>query len=270
MEPTNLFAFARSGAAVIALKLFLFPALPNLRSGDGGLRLGQDAGNQGQPLSSDEIYLRAVQSTVWVGTFDGDQLADECTGVLVDSERRLVMTTYHAIRNAKAIKVLFPKFQGREVAKQFADYENDFIVAKVWASDPTVDLAVLEVPRTPSELSPLSFSAMSPSPGAPVHMVSGREADSFRFELWLYSHGVAREVVWDTYRPEPTQAVTGWMIRAQIPMKPGVSGSPLVNDRAELLGIALTAVTGESDVGMFIDARKIKELLANGQHGPPP
>ena len=60
-------------------------------------------------LPAKRIHDRAMSSVVWIETFDNnDSYLGKGSGVLIDKERRLVVTNEHVIRGAADIYVFFP------------------------------------------------------------------------------------------------------------------------------------------------------------------
>ena len=56
------------------------------------------------------VYQTALKSTVWVLAKTGGETSSG-TGVLVDSEKKLVITNFHVVGEARAAVIFFPDFK---------------------------------------------------------------------------------------------------------------------------------------------------------------
>lgn len=129
------------------------------------------------------------------------------------SENGLIVTAYHVIENAKAIKVYLTK--------------DSFVSAKVIRIDPSNDLALLQIENpTPNflQIAPMRSVKMGDKVftiGFPMRSVLGQEAK--------YTEGVV-------------SALSGLkdassFLQITVPVQPGNSGGPLVNERGEVVGV---------------------------------
>src|SRR5262245_25604900 len=105
------------------------------------------------------VYQQTLKSTVFIVTeFEGGRACG--TGWVVDAERRLVMTNHHVAGvskipeagQVKGIKVYFAKFKNGEMLSTSDEYlrGGDAIPAKLLLTDPTKDLAVIQLARMPA------------------------------------------------------------------------------------------------------------------------
>ena len=61
----------------------------------------------GQAEANNDIYRKALPSTVWVlAKTDGETSSG--TGVLVDLEKKLIVTNFHVVGEARAAVIFFP------------------------------------------------------------------------------------------------------------------------------------------------------------------
>jgi len=129
------------------------------------------------------------------------------------SENGLIATAYHVIKDAKVIKVYLSK--------------DSSISAMILHSDPINDLAVLKIESpTPSflQIAPMRSVKMGDKVftiGFPMSSILGQEAK--------YSDGVV-------------SALSGLkdassFLQITVPIQPGNSGGPLVNEKGEVVGI---------------------------------
>jgi S1-C subfamily serine protease len=58
-------------------------------------------------VANSENYTRTVASTVWIITSDADNETSTGTGVLVDTEKRIVLTNAHVVGDSRSAVVFF-------------------------------------------------------------------------------------------------------------------------------------------------------------------
>jgi S1-C subfamily serine protease len=222
------------------------------------------------PARPEDVYLRTATSTAWIISSNGSG-----SGALIDRDRRLVVTAYHVVHGVNEVDVVFPKFYNGRILSNVQQYSSDggtvggreAIRAKVWATDPDLDLAIVELPagKLPGEILPLPLAANSVPTAATVHSVGGHPQGSTG--LWVYSHGYVREVARDKLSFPNDQVVNAWIVSTQNPINQGNSGGPLVNDRCELVGIASSGgLSSANVVTKFIDVRHVREVKAAQPH----
>jgi Trypsin-like peptidase domain len=187
------------------------------------------------PVSANEkVYAQAVHGTVLIlapgGGFG--------TGVLVDMEKRLVVTAAHVAPEDENITAVFAEFdsRGRVIAER-AHYFNDkapqAIAAKVLARQTDRDLLVLQLASLPKGVQVVKLASDSAAPGQAVHVLGN--ASLYRNALFGTRSGKVDSV----YRNEPTSEfpLNARLIANSIPANKGDSGGPLLNDDCELVGI---------------------------------
>ncbi len=216
--------------------------------------------------SGEAIYQRTAQSTAWVIADRGG----DGSGSLVEHEGKLlIVTSYHVVHGARRIGVRFPQVLNGKVLANQGHYiredstsGKDAIPCTVWASDPGVDIAILEPTGLPANLHPLQIADSAPSPGADVHTVGGDPAGSNA--LWSYSCGKVRQVTGPVdLQTRSGRTVHATIIETQNPVNRGDSGGPLVNNKCELVGVTFGGVDGANLVTRFIDVSHVKDVLRN-------
>ena len=216
--------------------------------------------------SGEVIYQRTAQSTAWVIADRGG----DGSGSLVEHDGKLlIVTSYHVVHGARRIGVRFPRvLNGKILANQGHYIHEDStsgrnaIACTVWASDPGVDIAILEPIGLPANLHPLRIAESAPSPGADVHTVGGDPAGSNA--LWSYSCGKVRQVTGPVnLQTRSGRTVHATIIETQNPVNRGDSGGPLVNNKCELVGVTFGGVDGANLVTRFIDVSHVKDVLRN-------
>ena len=214
-------------------------------------------------LPAREIYNQAMSSVVWIETFDNDNYLGKGSGVLIDKDRRLVVTNAHVIEGATDIYVFFPwKNQNGDL-----NGEEDFYLenwgwlenlryaseARVISQDVRNDVAIIRL----DQLSPVAreikhdFSKNvedSLKEGDKVHVL-GNPGD----RLWDWGQGTFLSS-WSDCPPNK-----GDCLELEANVHGGNSGGPVLNGQGILVGI-ITA-TDKKTSGLAAPARNIKVLL---------
>ena len=165
-----------------------------------------------------------------------------------------IITNAHVVENADEINVTF--LDGRTYK------------AKIIGTDPFTDLAVIKVEAIPSLLQPLPLGDSS-------KLKVGMEVVAIGNPFGL-SGSMTSGIVSQLGRLLPSQD-TGFsipdVIQTDAAINPGNSGGPLLNLKAEVIGIntAIQSATGEfTGVGFAIPSKTISkivpDLIDNGEH----
>jgi S1-C subfamily serine protease len=225
-----------------------------------------------ESLRPEEVYRRALQSAAFITVHmrsvpvPGGISNEYSTGsaVLVDGDRRLLVTAYHVVEDRVAVRVQFPLYDGERLVVETARYPlNAGIPGQVVARDPQRDLAVIQVERLPGNVRPMPLAAASPNPGAAVQAVGNPGASAAR---WVHSQGAVRQVVHKRVQASnpggKISVYECWMVETQTPINQGDSGGPLISDRCELVGINSTGGGKGSLMNNCIDIREVRTVLA--------
>jgi S1-C subfamily serine protease len=216
------------------------------------------------PLTAQQIYRKTLLSTCWVGRRGAVQgrigFMEDGSGSLVDLKRKLVLTNYHVVQRTTDVLVYFPVFRDGVEVKDPAFYVTlPAVRGKVLVSSPQTDLALIELEFVPQEIKQLPLAFGSPSPGEQVHSIGNPIASG---GLWVYTNGFVRQV---TKRKifYPNQTVDARIIETQSPTNAGDSGGPVVNEKAELVGVVSGSTTNAQLQSFFIDVTEVQALLGN-------
>src|SRR6185437_8272857 len=120
-------------------------------------------------------------------------------------------------------------------------------VRGVIAVDAEGDLALLRVEAPPNQVRPLLLDKTSPQEGESVVVIG----NPFGLEGSV-TNGIVSAV-----RDIPT---FGRIIQITAPISPGSSGSPVVNMRGEVIGVATLQITGGQSVNFAIPSERIAQL----------
>ena len=216
-------------------------------------------------LAANDLYKRAIKSSVWIRSTLGSG-----TGALIDAPQRLVLTSYHVVRGAALAEVYFPQYEEKtgELITDKSEYlprpGRVRIVARVVGFDPSRDLALLQVSSVPKNAETLFLARESARANHEVLSI-GSSSDTL---LWGSTRGVVRR---DASRQALTfssgQRVNAYVLETDSPINPGDSGGPVVNQKAELVAIAMSYRADQRQVSQFIDVREIREFVRQAARG---
>ncbi len=169
-----------------------------------------------------EVYKKAAPGTVLV-------VSDQSLGSgVVVSDQGEVLTNWHVVQGAERLAVVFKPQRGVEIQEDLA------FAASIITKDEVADLALLKILTPPSHLPVLSLGDIGRvEVGQDVHAIGHPEG-----EVWTYTTGIISQV-----RPHyqwhgsDNLAHQSTVIQTQTALNPGNSGGPLLNDRAEVIGI---------------------------------
>lgn len=216
-----------------------------------------------------QVYDKAVRSTAWVVSPTGDDEFSWGGGALLDLKRRWVLTNYHVVDDREEAVVFFPVTKGGKLITDPKHYMNEEnrdklgIPARVVATDPKRDLAILQLRGLPEGISDIKVAAASPKPGETVHAIGNsglREGI-----LWRYSRGEVRQVYPAKFKSKtkggPVLEIEATVVETQAPTNTGDSGGPVVNDKGELVALTQSHDPKGRLVTYSIDSCEIKAFL---------
>jgi S1-C subfamily serine protease len=211
-------------------------------------------GNAAFASSSKNLYQNTVKATVYIQTSTGSG-----TGWVVDKDKKLIITADHVVNGAKPqVDLFFPKFDGKKVVTDRSKYSmGNRIKGKVIKSDKVRDLALIEAEELPEFSVQLKIADELPESGDDVHTVGCPGAST---GFWVYSYGRVRQVTMDVCNGnKPSEKVQ--VVESQVPINPGDSGGPMVNDAGDLVGVNSSKVRNGSLVSISISCLEVKAFL---------
>ena len=186
-----------------------------------------------QELRVDQIYDKVIRSVVWVVTPDL-----QGSGVLIDTDLRIVVTNHHVTNRSKLIWVFFPV---RDLNGDLIE-DRDFYLNKnnlgmlrrlgyatlgrIIAEAPNTDLAIVQLDGLPETARKIKYDF-----SYPVHLrmnkndrvqIFGNPGD---LNLWRWTAGFF-------------QVVDQGLLHINAGTYKGNSGGPVINDQGMLIGIA--------------------------------
>jgi tetratricopeptide (TPR) repeat protein len=188
-----------------------------------------------EPLSSRALYQQTLRGTVHISVSRNGKVTPAGTGFVVDAEARLVVTNHHVVPEGGVCFVTFPQYhKGRVIADPSRYRFDKGVPGTVLDSDPQIDLAVIRLASLPTGVTALKLAAESPQPGDRLHLVGNPSASR---GLWVYTTGLVRQLVKRSMPYGPRQYLDARVVEAQMDTNYGDSGSPVVNDSGELVGV---------------------------------
>lgn len=217
-------------------------------------------------LASNRVYQKAASATVWF--FD----RGSASGVLVDAQRRLVLTAEHVVRNAvragrAEVQVIFAQLDDQKnilVEIPFYGFARKKALAipgKVVYFNRLKDLALVQLEKVPPGVSAVPLARTDPRPGDMIHVIGN--STFHRGGLFSYSAGHVRN---SYYLDQFLSGDLFFSLAHHAPTNRGDSGGPVLNDQAEIVGIVSQGTTGSGEGEQVIDqsvhVREIRHALA--------
>ncbi len=236
---------AAAVASVLALSIGLVVGAGVFGGGDSDAVVV--GGKAGQAGSSGKVYAAAGPAVVSVRVRQGGRQASG-TGFLVDGDGSIV-TNSHVVGEAERVTVRFDD-SGRELP------------ARVRGTDPSSDLAVLDVDR--SDVGSRRPLALARSSSVRV----GDEVVAIGFPLGLdktATEGIVSGLERDIQAPNGFQIDR--VIQTDAPINPGNSGGPLLDTRGRVVGVnsqiatAGAGASGSIGIGFAVPADAVRSVL---------
>jgi S1-C subfamily serine protease len=212
-----------------------------------------------RPLGGEQVYRILVRSSVLVASPTGMG-----TGFLVDARRGYIVTNCHVVGRESKVAVVFPMYdRAGELITDFRPYERatQDVAAQgdVIDRDQARDLALIRVERLGPNSAPVKLSARPAPTGSSVFSVGGSGAEDNL--LWRLAKGTVRGRA--QRRVMADVGVFDCMVlETDAPVNPGDSGGPVMNDRAELVGVVSHFHVDERQVSGNIDLEELRAFLS--------
>lgn len=203
-----------------------------------------------------------IAATVWLRPAATES---RTAGVLIDRDRRLVLTTATGVGPGDRVGVAFPLPDGRGGWVGDRDAYRDpaglhlrgaWRPGTVVARDPRRDLALVRLDSLPDWAKAVRLADADPLPGEAVSAVSHPVGAEF---AWAYAAGVVRQRGAVALGPGGARAEA---LALQLPAQAGASGGPVANARGEVVGVLAGKVGAERQVGYCVSAAEVRSFLA--------
>jgi len=208
-----------------------------------------------------KIYEQALQSTTWVLTKTAGKTSSG-TGVLIDAEKKLIVTNFHVVGEARNAIIFFPAMKDDKpivTRKHYADNVKALgLRGRVIGVDRKRDLALVQLDKLPEGAKAITLAADSPKPGEAVESVGNPGASD---ALWVYTSGTVRSVYKKQFRTGAGDHDFN-VVETQSPINTGDSGGPVVNSAGELVAISQAISPSGRLVSYSVDITEVKAFLS--------
>lgn len=215
--------------------------------------VGCATGGGEEPLTQTQIIDRASESTVRIITKDSFGVGGG-TGIVIDAQKGLVLTNEHVVSGATSIKAVY---RGAERT-----------AARVIAHAPCEDLAMLKLSLPIAGTKSIEFASSSA-------LVRGQHLTVVGFPGVINGKQSRKLVPTEGNVSVPNQSASPGDDYPQLPsvvlhqatINHGNSGGPLVNDKAQLVGVNTLVNPDANNQYYSISSDRVKSLLAGLKAG---
>ncbi len=207
-----------------------------------------------------QVYQQTLRSTTWVLAKNSEGTSSG-TGVLVDKDRKLVVTNAHVVGDARATVIFFPELKDGQPVVDRQHYLTNVrklgVRGRVVAVDRKRDLALIELQSLPESAAAVELASQSVGPGEQVESIGNPGATE---ALWVYTSGTVRAVYQKKFRTGSGEHDFK-VVETQSPINSGDSGGPVVNSQGQLVAISQAISSKARLVSYFVDITEIKDFL---------
>lgn len=182
------------------------------------------------------VYRETIQSVVLVQTTTTGGRSGQGSGFVYRDD--YVVTNAHVVANTRNVRVRFARGQWRS--------------ATVVGTDPSSDLAVIEVRNRPQYAKPLPLVEDQPAIGTKVAAIGSPYSLEGSITSGIIS-AVNRSI------PAPNGRTIPDAIQTDAPVNPGNSGGPLLNLQGEVVGVVSSG--GGENLAFAVSAALMKRVL---------
>jgi serine protease Do len=209
-----------------------------------------------------KIYSEVVTSTAWVLT-KVEGKTSSGTGVLVDLEKKLLITNFHVVGEARSAIIFFADMKDGKPVTARSHYLDNVtklgIRGRVLGVDRKRDLALVELDKVPEGATAIKLAEASASAGELIQSIGNPGSSD---ALWVYTSGTVRSVYKKQFR-------TGagdhdfMVVETQSPINTGDSGGPVVNAAGELIAVSQAYKPGVQLVSYSVDITEVKQFMGS-------
>ncbi|MDG1897810.1 MAG: serine protease [Fuerstiella sp.] len=214
----------------------------------------------GTVFADGEIYSKTLNSTAWVLAKTGGETSSG-TGVLVNAEKKLLITNFHVVGDARATVIFFPETKNGKPIVDRSHYLKNVkklgIRGRVLGVDRKRDLALVELDRLPENAVAIPLAKDSTGPGEDVQSIGNPGSTE---ALWVFTSGTVRSVYQKQFRTGAGEH-DFMVVETQSPINSGDSGGPVVNNDGELVAISQAISPKARLVSYSVDVSEVKEFL---------
>lgn len=211
-------------------------------------------------LADADNYRKALDSTTWVLSKNSDGTSSG-TGVLVDAEKRLIVTNAHVVGDSRSAVIFFRDLKNDRPVVEKQHYLDNVkklgVRGRVVAVDRKRDLALVELEKLPAHAKPIELADQSTSPGVSIDSVGNPGASD---ALWVYTSGKVRAVYKKRFRTGAGEHEFT-VVETQSPLNSGDSGGPVVSPEGKLVGVVQAISKKGSLISYCVDISEVKDFL---------
>jgi S1-C subfamily serine protease len=209
----------------------------------------ETAASPAKGMSVGEIYEHAAPGVVQITSLTDDAALGGSalgSGFVVDKTGHIV-TNFHVVDGADQIRVSFSN--------------QDTVGAEIVGSDPSTDLAVLQVDADASALKPLPLGNSDKVQVGDDVVAIGNPFGLDRTATAGIVSAVQRQIT------APNRFSIDHVIQTDAPINKGNSGGPLLNSRGQVIGVNTQIETGgvasgNVGIGFAVPANTVKDVVA--------
>lgn len=209
-----------------------------------------------------ENYRKALDSTTWVLSKNSEGTSSG-TGVLVDAEKKLMITNAHVVGDSRSAVVFFRDLKNDRPVVEKKHYLDNVrklgVRGRVVAVDRKRDLALVELEKLPEFAKAIELAADSTGPGESIDSIGNPGASD---ALWVYTSGKVRSVYVKQFRTGAGEHEFR-VVETQSPLNTGDSGGPVVGQDGKLVGVVQAISKKGSLISYCVDITEVKEFLAS-------
>jgi S1-C subfamily serine protease len=222
----------------------------------------------------EKVAEKGVKSAVWVlSKLEGNRYMTG-SGVVIDTAKKIVVTSQHLIMDTKGVLVVFPKYQDGKVITERNTYlealrTGQGVDATVFAEDKMHDLALLQVETIPADVPALKLVKDNPAPGDKVHSIGSAGNMG---PVFAYAEGSVKQSVTLNWRllmgvGKLPLSFSAKVVELSAVVNGGDIGGPLLSEKGNLAGVS-SGVTSGNGGSCYIDVSEIKALLQSKMIDP--
>jgi S1-C subfamily serine protease len=229
-------------------------------------------------VSANEIYDRVAPATAMFYDLSADgRQAWIAAGVLVDADKKLVVTAEHVVHRVirdgtLKTSVMFPVLDkagkiNTNAAYYLKNRQSLSIAGDVIYFDRTKDVAIIQLEKAPAGVKAIPLATAELEPGDKLHVIG----NSTFFEGGAFDHcaGTVRNQFYmhkTTVTPAafPLRDYVFYSLCTDVPTNQGDSGGPTVNNMGELVAVISTGTVGTGNRQVedtSVHFREIKSAL---------